>query len=227
MAGPSVARRWEAILLAAGASLRMGFPKALLRWEGIPMLAFLLRELEATRVRRIHVVLGAGAEEIRNEVERAALAAGIPVPAGAESRAQFVYNPSWHEGKSTSIRAGAEALRPDATDVLLLTVDQPVRAEVLEALMGAHERLGKGATLPVYGGKRGHPVALSARYRRELASLSEERQGLRELVCRLEAQGELAEPEIAAPCVRWNLNRAEDVARVLGGRLEPVPPPAE
>lgn len=223
MPGAPRSRRWEAIILAAGASSRMGFPKALLPWDGMPLLANVLRELLATRIGRVLVVLGANGQRIRQEVEQAAGRAGIPlaVGRGQPAKVRFVHNPSWQEGKSTSIRTGALALSSGATDVLLLSVDQPIRAEVVEALMGAHEQAGKEATLPVYGGRRGHPVALAARLRRELASLSEEKQGLRELMGRLESQDLLALYELAAPCVRWNLNRPEDVLRLRGGQVRP------
>ena len=154
-------RHWEAIILAAGASRRMGFPKALLEWEGTPLVTYLVHELSATRIRRIHLVLGAEAGRIRLELERTLRQHSSKPPVGDGGRLSVLFNPAWQEGKSTSIRIGARGLSPAATDVIILSVDQPIRAEVVEALMGAHERSGKGATLPVYLGKRGHPVALS------------------------------------------------------------------
>lgn len=216
MSGTLPARRWEALILAAGASRRMGFPKALLFWEGRPLLAYLLHELLATRISRVLVVLGADAERIWQEVQGTPTPHGRQRSIGGDERVCKLINPSWQEGKSTSIQTGAKELSPSATDLLILSVDQPVRAEVVEALMGAHERLGKGVTLPVYGEKRGHPVALAAKYRQELSSLSEESQGLRELIRRLEGQGELAHYAMSAPCIHWNFNRPGDVIPTRG-----------
>ena len=195
----------------------MGFPKALLEWEGTPLVSFLARELLATRIRRILLVLGARADRIRREFNRS-MRQDLHDRSWIEGgRVALLLNPAWHEGKSTSIKVGAGALSPDATDVVILSVDQPIRAEVVEALMGAHERLGKAATLPVFSGRRGHPVALSGRLRRELSSLSDEGQGLRELIRYLDQEDELALYEMGAPCIRWNFNRPGDIIHARKG----------
>lgn len=202
-------RRWEAIVLAAGASSRMGFHKAFLNWQGRPLLVHQVNELLATRVRRIVVVLGSQAERVSALLQHA-LDFERDARPGPVERVQIVVNPTWHEGKSSSIRVGAAALTAEATDLLLLTVDQPIRAEVVEALMGAHERTGKDATLPSGGGRRGHPIALSTRHLAGLASVSEEEQGVRALIRRIENEGGLALYEMAAPCIFWNFNRPQD-----------------
>src|SRR5690606_29125713 len=101
------ARRWEAIILAAGASSRMGFPKALLSWEGVSLIAYIIRELLATRVDRVLVVLGANAETIGREIDRAFSRGG---GRWHVNRVQLLVNPAWQRGKSTSIAAGAQSL---------------------------------------------------------------------------------------------------------------------
>ncbi|MBI4570677.1 MAG: NTP transferase domain-containing protein, partial [Chloroflexi bacterium] len=58
----------SAILLAAGESARMGRPKALLPWDGVPLIANQVRELRAAGVDDVVAVLGHGAEEIRPHV---------------------------------------------------------------------------------------------------------------------------------------------------------------
>ena len=201
-------RHWEAILLAAGASSRMGRPKALLAWSGRSLVAHQLAELLATRVRRAVLVLGAKADLIAKDPEVRRL-----VGAG---RADVVENARWAEGKCGSIRLGARALSPSATDVVLLAVDQPTAAEVLEALMGEHERLGSACSVPLHGGRRGHPVLLAARLRERLEALREEEMGLRALLGQLDAAGELRELPVRAPCVRWDLNRPEDLPAAAG-----------
>lgn len=214
MTAKELPRRWEAVILAAGASRRMGFPKALLEWGGAPLVVTLAKELCATRVAKSIVVLGAQERLVRQAFaasrgffEEAARREGRP----GRARVELVTNPRWAAGKTTSIRAGVEKLSEAATDLLLLTVDQPLRAEVMESVMGAHEALNAAATVPAYGGRRGHPVALSLCLRDELTRLSEEEEGLKGLVRRLEAQGRLAVYELGAPCVLWNFNRPQDV----------------
>jgi len=219
-------RRWEAVVLAAGASSRMGFPKALLEWGNTPLLVSLVREIIATRVAKVAVVLGAEADRVRRGFEacwHAPERFREPVGEPGRPRLEIVINRDWPLGKTTSIRTGVEALSPTATDLLLLTVDQPLRAEVMEAVMGAHETLNQEATIPAYGGRRGHPVALSLEWREELMRLSEEREGLRELFGRLEAAGRLAVYELAAPCVLWNFNQPQDVILAMNAGADPLP----
>lgn len=201
-----IRRRWEAILLAAGASTRMGRPKALLPWSGKQLLGHQVDELLAGRIQRVVVVLGARSEMLADD----------PRLFAQKQRgcARVVVNTQWALGKCGSIRMGAEALADGVTDVVVLAVDQPTRAEVLEALMGAHEKVDAHCTVPLYNGRRGHPVLLSARYTSALTRLSEENQGMRALVVGLEQQGLVHELPLRAPCVRWDVNRPDDLNRV-------------
>lgn len=207
--------RWEAILLAAGASTRMGEPKALLPWSGRRLLEHQVLEVLATRVYRVVVVLGAHRERLYPLVERGVRALGGRLQGG--SRLVCVVNADWRSGKCSSIRCGAEAVSPEADHVLVAAVDQPLAAEVLEALLAVHERSGRAVTVPRAGGRRGHPVALRASLVDELKGLSEEKEGLRYLVREAESEGALGEVEIAAESVLWNLNRPDQIP--LGARL--------
>jgi len=184
----------------------MGQVKALLPWAGTSLVGHQLRELLATRIRRAILVVGAHGAQITGQPEvRAHAAAG---------RVQVVTNPRWSEGKCGSIRVGVEAVAPSATDLVLLAVDQPTAAEVLEALMAEHERRAAAATLPTYGGRRGHPALLSARLGGNLRVWREGEQGLRGLIARVDAQGALVEAPVRAPWVRGDLNRPGDLAAV-------------
>lgn len=200
-------RRWEALLLAAGASTRMGRPKALIPWSGRPLVQHQLRELLATRIRRVVLVLGSRAEQLQRAAD---------VRTWSESeRVSVVQNEDWAEGKCGSIRKGAEALSRGATDVALLGVDQPTSAEVLEALMSSFERRGGEGAVPVFRGKRGHPLLLGSVRLTDLHTVDEETQGVRAIVRKMDEMGTLTEVPLAAPCVRYDLNRPEDLARTL------------
>ncbi len=119
------------ILLAAGASSRMGEPKQLLRYRGETLMGRALRAALETRCRPVVVVLGAGAEELRAEV--------------VGKDALVVFNEAWAEGMGSSIRAGLSALQTatstsgaiDAAVVLLC--DQPfVTSDIITRLVEAH-----------------------------------------------------------------------------------------
>ena len=118
------------IILAAGASTRMGEPKQLLRVAGETLLSRAVRVALETRCYPLIVVLGAEADTLRTE---------ITAPS-----ARIVVNQVWAEGMGSSIRCGLRALQAVATDeieaALLMLCDQPsVTSEVLGQLIAAYQ----------------------------------------------------------------------------------------
>ena len=155
-AGLSVA----GLILAAGESRRMGFPKALLRYREETFLDR-LAGLFAARCSPVIVVLGAEAERIR--------AAGVP---SGPTAATFVANPDWARGQTTSMQCGLRAVPPEADGVLFTLVDHPaVAPATIDALLA-----GPPATLlrvPRYHGRRGHPIWFSREIVPEFLALAE------------------------------------------------------
>jgi len=144
------------LILAAGESRRMGSPKPLLLYRDETFLDTLIG-LFTARCSPVVVVLGAAADEIR---------------AGARRPAQFVVNPRYRSGQTSSLQCGLRALPAEAGGVLFTLVDHPaVRPETLAALAGA-----AGAPLlrvPRYQGRRGHPIWFSRALVPEFLALPE------------------------------------------------------
>ena len=169
---PSVA----GLILAAGESRRMGFPKALLTYRTETFLDTLCG-LFAARCSPVIVVLGANAEQIR---------------ARATRPATFVVNPDYVSGQTSSMQCGLRAVPPDAAGVLFTLVDHPaVALATIDALIGgdrwqlspaarppalqdpspasfARPLTGESPVPPMpllrvprYQGRRGHPIWLS------------------------------------------------------------------
>ncbi|HLB29194.1 MAG TPA: NTP transferase domain-containing protein, partial [Dehalococcoidia bacterium] len=150
-----------AILLAAGESRRMGCPKALLDWDGRPLLAYQLAELDGSRVDRVVVVLGHRARDVRS------LCRGLQAPKEAQREGpshcvgalawagwvQVIVNPHYRQGPTTSIRAGVAALPPEVRALLVLRVDQPRPHILLDALVEAHLARASLITMPTYQGR--------------------------------------------------------------------------
>lgn len=101
-----------AIILAAGASSRLGSPKQLLEWRNRPLLEHAVVNVRAVLGERVIVVLGAHAESIRTTVDLDGVSS--------------IVNPDWQEGMASSIRAGVQALPESARAVLILLCDQPL-----------------------------------------------------------------------------------------------------
>jgi molybdenum cofactor cytidylyltransferase len=145
-----------AAILAAGESRRMGTPKALLDYHGKTFVEYLADVTRHPRIGALRVVLGAKAEEIR---------ARIAVDPGA-----IVVNEAWASGQLSSIHAAIRSLPTDGTEGLMLCpVDHPIISrDVVARLIDAFDATGKGIVVPVYQGRRGHPVIFHARLYEEL-----------------------------------------------------------
>ncbi|WP_291157994.1 nucleotidyltransferase family protein [Gemmatimonas sp. UBA7669] len=129
------------LLLAAGASMRLGQPKALLRApSGAPLVAEMTERLLAGGCDEVLVVLGAQAESV--------LEALAPVQAVHPSRLHTLRHDKWADGMGSSIAAGIRALRETTGDgrvlyaaALLATCDMPA---VTAAHVAALDRRWRG-----------------------------------------------------------------------------------
>jgi xanthine/CO dehydrogenase XdhC/CoxF family maturation factor/CTP:molybdopterin cytidylyltransferase MocA len=151
-----------AIILAAGASRRLGEPKQLLQIEGQTLLRRTVDAALASRCEHVAVVIGAAPEQMREEL------AGLPV--------QIVENLEWQDGLSTSVRAGLAALEGTVDALLFIPCDQPaLDGETLDALIAAHEKNGKPIVVSSYGEAWGAPMLVARKYWHELKSLEGDR----------------------------------------------------
>ncbi|MCH8949240.1 MAG: nucleotidyltransferase family protein [Chloroflexi bacterium] len=185
-----------AILLAAGESARMGRPKPLLPWGEVTLIEYQVQELRAAGVEEIIAVLGHEAAAVRPRV-----------PAGA----RIVVNEAYREGRASSLRAGAKALDDTASPVVVLNVDQPRPRDLLRTLLASHREAA--ITLPVYEGKRGHPVIVDGALLAELRNASEEDRGLRGIIAAHD--DDVHEVEVQSSIARLDVNTPADYERAL------------
>jgi molybdenum cofactor cytidylyltransferase len=159
-AAPVDGRPLAAAILSAGESRRMGSPKALIPYRGTTFAGHLLEVVKHPRVGVVRVVLGAGAEKIRERLQL--------------NPAAVVLNPDWPKGQLSSIQAAIRSLTHDATAGLMLCpVDHPiVSAELVAQLIAEFDSTGKPIVLPTYRGRRGHPVIFRASLYEELLAAS-------------------------------------------------------
>jgi molybdenum cofactor cytidylyltransferase len=178
-----VSRR-AAIILAAGASQRMGTPKALLPWDGSTLVEYAVQQARDAQADAV-VVLGPATQHLKLE-------------------AVTVVNPEPETGRSASIRLGANAIRDEVETILIQSVDQPVPAWVLLALFAAKAEIA----VPTFGGRRGHPVCVDGKLLGELRAVTEADQGLRAVVRR----HVVTEVPVETEAILWNLNDPEAFA---------------
>ena len=166
-----------AIILAAGASTRMGDGrhKLLLPLGDRPVLAHVLDATLASRARPIVLVLGYQAERVRAFIPSYCEHPDITV----------IDNPDYLQGMSTSMKLGIQTLlssdykkgEDDATDsALFLTGDQPlITTGVIDSVIEAFELsrgAGKRILAPLYDGQRGNPVLFDASLFAELLEVT-------------------------------------------------------
>jgi molybdenum cofactor cytidylyltransferase len=125
----SVTRRVASIVLAAGASTRMGYPKQLIEFDGEPLVRRAARAALDAGAEPVVVVIGANAELV------------TPVLEDLKSCVTVIVNNDWQSGLASSIRTGVNALRNDDWDGVLITLaDQPlVDAHGLRQLIEAFD----------------------------------------------------------------------------------------
>ncbi len=152
-----------ALLLAAGASQRLGRPKALLPFRGSTLVEQAAETLLAAECSPVLVVIGPEAERIRARIRGLA----VEVIECAASR----------EGMSASIRTGIEALRdavPAASGLVLALVDQPRMSPELVRRLVVEGGAG-GLAASDYGDAIGPPAYFGRDLLGELASLTGDR----------------------------------------------------
>jgi CTP:molybdopterin cytidylyltransferase MocA len=181
----------------------MGTPKALIPYRGATFAGHLLEVTKHARVGLIRVVLGAGADEIRAHLRLDA--------------ASVVLNPDWPKGQLSSIQAAIRSLPEGETEGLLLCpVDHPmVSAELVARLIEEFDSTGKSIVLPMYQGRRGHPVIFRAGLYHELLEASME-VGARQVVWAHKA--DVAEVPTDEEGVVLNLNDPETLKRALANQ---------
>lgn len=189
------------IVLAAGRSARMGSPKALLDFLGLPFVVRILQALEALEVKTRVVVVGPDAPRIQ--------------PVLADHDCMIVENPDPDTGPIASLRNALRALQPlQPSAALVWPVDLPhVRVTTVERILETHRRGGE-VVVPTFGKRRGHPVIWGSSL---FAELLESREATREgarAVLRAH-QDDVVSVAVDDPAVIDAINTPDDYERLV------------
>jgi molybdenum cofactor cytidylyltransferase len=190
-----------AVILSAGASSRMGRPKALLPYREGTFLEHLIEVTRHPRIGLTRVVLGAGAEVIRTIAKL--------------DLSVVALNPEWEQGQLSSIRTGLRSLEGIDTDgIILCPVDHPlVSARLVSNLVERFYEGKKAIVLPTFNARRGHPVIFSKALYGELLAAPEDK-GARSVVWA--HAGDILEVPTDEEGVVLNLNDPDMLKRAIG-----------
>ena len=148
------------VLLAAGGSRRLGYPKQLIRYRVRPMILNAVDAAESVTPGRVLVVLGAHSLRLRALLAR------------NYANLSIVNNTNWQDGIASSLVAGINAIPAEARGVLVHLTDQPgVGSDSLQRLVDAWQRQPGRAVAAGYGGGLGVPAILPRRVWRRLREL--------------------------------------------------------
>lgn len=183
-----------AIILAAGASTRMGKQKMLLPYGRSTVIETVIENAKVAAGKNIVLVLGA------NRVEIEAITSKYEI--------KTVVNENYLEGMLSSVICGFRALPGEAGAALIFLGDQPqIQGAPAKELISVREQSSKGIIIPVYSGKRGHPALIDTKYRNAIEKLDPE-QGLRSLYRKY--SGDVLDWECGLPEILRDIDTPED-----------------
>lgn len=189
-----------AVILSAGASSRMGRPKALLEREGVTSLARIATAARSGGAVAVAVVLG--------PPDGDRIKARLPVGTS------MIWNPNPARGMLSSVQAGIANLPWRTTAALLWPVDHPLVS--VETVTRILTQSSGRIVVPRFGGRGGHPVRIPRQHFGAILSLADDAS----LADYIRQQGEavlLLDVEDAG--ILADLDTPEDVERAFA----PVP----
>lgn len=194
------------LILAGGASRRMGSPKALLDVEGETFLDRLIR-LFSHAVTSIIVVVGHQEATIRAGSRRA-------------SEVTFVTNPDPERGQLSSLQCGLAVVPPGTDGVIFTPVDYPsVQLSTVVRVVTEFKKNSQSAfvVVPQYAGRRGHPVCIASglipRFL-DLPPASQAREVIRE------NYGRTLLVDVQDPGILRDVDNREDYGKLLARNFE-------
>jgi molybdenum cofactor cytidylyltransferase len=156
------------VILAAGASRRLGYSKLTLKINGEAVIHRTVRLFTAAGVGPITVVTGFEKEALE------ILLSDLPV--------SFAHNPAFKAGMSSSVKAALPTI--EGSDLVFFHLgDKPfVTIDAIRDVLAAFEKTDKGIIVPVHNGEKGHPVLIDVKKYLSAIESIEGEGGLRDLV---------------------------------------------
>jgi molybdenum cofactor cytidylyltransferase len=183
-----------ALILAAGSSRRMGSQKLLLPFGQSTIIETVIDNVLNSSIDHVMVVLGANQKKIQDTI------GNLPV--------QFCHNMEHERGMLSSVICGIRALPQDAITALIFLGDQPgIPPAVTNTVIDAYNEELVGIVIPVHNHRRGHPLLVDMKYRKEIEHLDLE-EGLRAL--RHHFPDDVLEVDVDEPGILVDIDTRED-----------------
>jgi len=156
-----------AIILAAGASTRMGKQKMLLPFQDKTIIETVIDTAARNVEGNLMVVVGSNKEEIIRQI--------------GNRTVKYCVNKYFMDGMLSSVICGFKALPDGASAVLIFLGDQPqIPKEAGDIVTKTWQQNKKGIVIPTFEGRRGHPTLIETKYINDIVNLDPAK-GLRSL----------------------------------------------
>ncbi len=183
-----------AVILAAGSSRRMGSQKLLLPFGQSTIIETVIDNVLSSYIDHVMVVLGANQEKIQDTIGNLSV--------------RFCHNKEHERGMLSSVICGIRALPQDAITALIFLGDQPgIPPAVTNTVIDAYNEELVGIVIPVHNHRRGHPLLVDMKYRKEIEHLDLE-EGLRAL--RHHFPNDVLEVDVDEPGILVDIDTRED-----------------
>jgi len=138
----------KAAVLSAGASSRMGEPKALLKINGKNFIQIITEKIRKAGIKDICIVLGSNAEALRNSI-------------GVEN-VRILVNRDWEKGQLSSLKTAVRNTGSDTDSLLAALIDHPmIKTDTIVKIIDSYRKSRADIVIPDYKGRGGHPVLYS------------------------------------------------------------------
>ncbi|HEX2970541.1 MAG TPA: nucleotidyltransferase family protein [Bacteroidales bacterium] len=188
-----------AIILAAGESKRMGRPKMLLPFRGRTIIETVVKNIKDSGIENILAVTGAEREITANLLN--------------QNSVNFCINNNYREGMLSSVICGIRNISGDPEAIFIFPGDQPLISPVTIKSMISNYRTSEfGIFIPVFKGRRGHPLLIDRHYMMEVEKLNTE-EGLRALA--IMHPDDVSEVETNDPGILKDFDTYDDYLREI------------
>jgi len=186
-----------AIILAAGSSTRMGTQKLLMPYNNSTMIETVIDNVLDSKIDKVMVVLGADSDEITRVI--------------GQKPVEYCHNQQPEKEMLSSVMCGFKALPENANAALVYLGDQPnIPPAITNTIIEAYNGDLHGIVIPVHDHRRGHPLLVDLKYRRDIFKLDLDK-GLRSLMHLFPE--DVLEVDVDEPGILVDIDTREDYSK--------------
>ncbi len=150
------------VILAAGESSRLGFPKQLLPFRNQTILGTVVGNVLKSKLKKIVLVLGFKAQEIKKSLNRQI----------RNKKIKILINRNFKKGKAASVQLALKKIPFNCEAVMFILGDKPrVDGKLINQLLKTFHRKKGLLAFPIYQTQRGNPVIFHRKFFPELLKL--------------------------------------------------------